>query len=81
MADTDRMERILALLLVNNLKGASQHEKIMQLNLAGFSNLEIADILELAAAEVAQSLQSTRKHLPALVRKRPRRKRAVTRGR
>ena len=40
----DRVERLLALLLLQQMKGASQGEKAMQLNRAGFSNTEIADL-------------------------------------
>lgn len=45
MEDTDRVERLLALLLLGQMKGSTQREKIHQLNLAGFSNVEIANIL------------------------------------
>lgn len=52
-----RIERLLALLLIQQMKGA-QREKALQLNLAGFSNAEIADLLQTTSAVVAQSLYS-----------------------
>jgi hypothetical protein len=42
----------------------TQREKIGQLNLAGFTNVEIADLLDTTAAVVAQSLYSTKKASP-----------------
>jgi hypothetical protein len=71
METNDRTERLLALILVGQMKDASQRDKIHQLNLAGFSNLEIADVLETTAEVVASSLYQKRKT-------RPRRKRTST---
>lgn len=61
MAERDRVERIMALMLLHAMKGASQQEKSVQLSLAGFSNYEIADLLQTTAAVVAQSLYTARK--------------------
>jgi DNA-binding NarL/FixJ family response regulator len=61
MATTDRSEKILALLLLNSLKGSSQQEKIVQLSLAGFSNLEIADLLQTTNTAVATSRYAAKK--------------------
>jgi DNA-directed RNA polymerase specialized sigma24 family protein len=61
ITDLDRTERLLALMLLNQMKGASQREKIIQLNLAGFTNVEIADILQAKTAVVAQELYATKK--------------------
>jgi len=58
---TDRSERLLALLLVQNMKGATQAQKSLQLSVAGFTNVEIADILGTTAAVVSQYLYMTRK--------------------
>jgi hypothetical protein len=55
----DRVERLLALLLIQNLKGTT--EKAIQLSIAGFSNVEIADILRTSNAVVAQVLYESRK--------------------
>jgi DNA-directed RNA polymerase specialized sigma24 family protein len=60
MDNEDRIERLLALILLNQMKGASQKDKVLALNLAGFSNIEIADILEITADKVAKSLYQAR---------------------
>ncbi len=52
----ERSERLLVLLLLQNLKQASLKEKIIQLNMAGFSNIEIAEFLQTTPAAVAQEL-------------------------
>jgi len=57
----NRTERLLALILVNQMKSASQRDKAIQLNLAGFSNVEIANILETTTAAVSQVLYEARK--------------------
>jgi DNA-directed RNA polymerase specialized sigma24 family protein len=56
---SDRVERLLALLLIQQLR--TQREKIVQLNVAGFTNTEIADLLETSAGVVASVLYETRK--------------------
>lgn len=69
----DRIERLLALHLIQQMKTSPQHEKALQLSLAGFSNTEIADLLQTRAAVVAQMLYTTRressKRRPAGLRK------------
>lgn len=60
MEQPDRTERLLALLLLQQMKGASQREKVAHLNIAGFSNVEIADILDTTAAVVSQALYESR---------------------
>ncbi len=57
----DRTERLLAILLVESMKGASQKEKAARLSLAGFSNVEIADLLQTSAQVVAQNLYTSRR--------------------
>lgn len=57
----ERVERLLALLLIQNMKGATKQEKAIQLNLAGFSNVEIADILQTSGQVVAQLLYVSRR--------------------
>ena len=59
-----RVERLLALLLVQGMKGATQQEKVVQLNAAQFSNLEIADILGIRAQVVAQQVYASKKSRP-----------------
>jgi DNA-binding NarL/FixJ family response regulator len=56
MAEIDRTERLLALILVQTMGGASQQSKIAQLSVAGFTNIEIADLLQTTTAVVATSL-------------------------
>lgn len=58
---TDRMERLLALLLLQHLKSAPQRERVLHLSLAGFSNTEIADLLQTTSAVVSQSLYEARR--------------------
>jgi uncharacterized membrane protein len=60
MAETERTERLLGLILVQTMGAASQAKKIVQLNVAGFSNTEIADLLETTTGVVAQSLYAAR---------------------
>lgn len=57
----DRIERLLALLLLQQMKGATQAQKAIQLNIAGFSNTEIADLLETSTKVVAQRLHEARR--------------------
>lgn len=64
MSDDERIEKLLALLLLNSLKGASIREKASQLSSAGFSNIEIADLLRTSAQVVTQSLYEARKKKP-----------------
>jgi hypothetical protein len=56
-----RLERLLGLLLLNSMKGLSQQEKAHQLNLAGLTNVEIADLLETSSQVIAQHLYARRK--------------------
>ena len=58
--DQERIERLLALILLNQMKGASQKDKVQALNLAGFSNLEIANLLETTSDKVKKSLYQAR---------------------
>jgi DNA-directed RNA polymerase specialized sigma24 family protein len=55
----DRIERLLALLLIREVK--TQREKIVQLNVAGFTNTEVADLLQTTSAVVNQELYAARK--------------------
>lgn len=56
-----RVERLLALLLLHSMKGVRQQDKAIQLNMAGFSNVEIADILQTSSKVVAQYLYVSRR--------------------
>ena len=61
MGSGDRLEKLLALLLLQQLKAAPQREKALHLSLAGFTNTEIADLLQTTAGVVAQSLYEARR--------------------
>ena len=61
MEKTDRTERLLALILLNQMKGLPQREKIIQLNIAGFTNVEIADIVETTTNNVAKEISGYKK--------------------
>jgi len=60
-ARIDRIERLQALSLIQGMKGVSQQEKAHQLSLAGFTNVEIADLLETSAQVIAQHLYARKK--------------------
>jgi hypothetical protein len=57
----NRVEKLLAVLLLNSIKESSVSKKATQLNLAGFSNIEIADLLETSPQVIANALSSNRK--------------------
>jgi hypothetical protein len=57
----ERIERLLVLLLLHSMKGTSQGEKVTQLNIAGFSNFEIAEFLNTTPAVVASLLYQSKK--------------------
>ena len=57
----DRVERLLALLLLQNMKTSSMATKATELSLAGFTNVEIADLLQTNTASVNQRLYEARK--------------------
>lgn len=59
--EIDRIEKLLALILIGQTKSSSMLEKISQLNVAGFNNVEIADLLQTTSAVVSQSLYVKRK--------------------
>ena len=61
MPAKDRVEALLALLLLQHLKAAPQREKALHLSLAGFTNTEIADLLQTTTGVVAQSLYEAKK--------------------
>jgi hypothetical protein len=61
MASVDRIEKLLAALLLHNMKGSPQRDKAVQLSVVGFSNVEIADLLQTSAAVVAQHLYEVRR--------------------
>ena len=58
---SDRIEKLLAAILLQSLKGLPQRDKAVQLSVIGFSNVEIADLLQTSAGVVAQYLYEVRK--------------------
>ena len=57
----DRVVNLLALLLLQQLKASPISEKASQLRRAGFSNVEIADLLGTTAASVGQAIYESGK--------------------
>lgn len=57
----NRTEKLLALLLLQNMKGITQAEKALQLSVAGFTAVEIADLLQTKASVIHQHLYTMRK--------------------
>ncbi len=61
METTDRVENLLALILVNQLRDKPLRERASILSAAGFSNIEIADLLNTTPATIAQVLHEHRR--------------------
>ena len=57
----DRTERLLALVLLQGMKGMTQAEKALQLSVAGFTAVEIADLLNTNTAVIHQHLYAMRR--------------------
>jgi DNA-directed RNA polymerase specialized sigma24 family protein len=55
-----RVERLLAYLLLEQMERAPQTRKVQVLSFAGFTNAEIAEMLQTTAAVVAQRLYEAR---------------------
>ena len=66
---SERTERLLVLLLLQSMKGTSQQEKIKQLNMAGFSNIEIAEFLQISPSAVATYFRRSEKSNKSGMRK------------
>lgn len=60
----NRLERLLALLLIQQMKDGTMKDKAEKLSLAGFSNIEIADLLGTTGPSIAQLLYEARKPKP-----------------
>jgi DNA-binding CsgD family transcriptional regulator len=58
--DFNRLERLLALLLLDQMKETSQQERIVALSRAGFANQEIAALLGTSGPVVSQQLYSAK---------------------
>jgi hypothetical protein len=60
LESADRIERLLALLLIHTMKG-TQADKALELSLAGFTNVEIGNLLQTTQGVVAQYRYTARK--------------------
>ncbi len=60
-SDLGRVEMLLALLLIQQMNSATKQERALKLSLAGFSNIEIADLLGTTGPVIAQLLYDARK--------------------
>jgi len=60
MSEISRTERLLAYLVLERMSERSQEYKASRLSRAGFSNPEIADLLETSTPSVAQMLYVAR---------------------
>ncbi len=54
-----RIERVLGMIVVNGMNGASKQEKALRLADAGFSRVEIADVLGTTVCTVGLQLYRT----------------------
>lgn len=63
MADepVTRTERLLAMLVLHNMAEASKVDKCVRLNAVGFSNSDIADLIDTSSGTVATNLSAARK--------------------
>ncbi len=66
---TDRVEKILTMLLLEQLGTAPQSRKIDVLLRAGFKNAEVATLLGTTAAVVAQTAYASKKTKPKAKKK------------
>jgi len=57
----ERIEKLLAMLLIHMMKGSSLAEKALALSLTGFTNIEIANLFKKTPATINQSLYEIRK--------------------
>ena len=60
-ADLERIERLLALILMHDMKDAPQGDRAKMLSRAAFSNSEIADLLGTTPGVVGQQLYELRR--------------------
>ncbi len=60
MEKGDRIELLLTFILLHQMKSAPQKDKVLVLNQVGYTNVEIANILEITSDKVAKSLYQAR---------------------
>jgi DNA-directed RNA polymerase specialized sigma24 family protein len=61
MADTERTDKLLAMVLMALMKDAPQKERAVALARSGFSPAEIAEFLGTTSASVSQQLYEARR--------------------
>jgi DNA-directed RNA polymerase specialized sigma24 family protein len=61
MEENNRIEKLLAMQLINSLAGKNMAEKAAQLSIVGFTNVEIANLLETNSGTINQLLYARRK--------------------
>lgn len=59
--ENNRIETLLAYILLNSMKEKGIADKALQLSLAGFNNVEIADLLDITTGSVGTHLYEKRK--------------------
>jgi hypothetical protein len=72
--DSERAEKLLAMILLHDMQDAPQAERAVALSRAGFGNPEIAELLGTTAAVVAQQLYSRRSRRSGTAGKKPARR-------
>lgn len=68
--NNERIEKLLALLLIENMRG-TQKDKAYKLSLSGFTNSEIADLLDTTPQVIATHLYESRKTKKKPKKKKP----------
>ncbi len=58
----ERIERLLTLILIENLRDRKTEDKVKILNTAGLSNIEVADLLNIKPQVVANYLFRSKKN-------------------
>ena len=61
MEENNRIEKLLAMQLINSLAGKNMAEKAAQLSIVGFTNVEIANLLGANSSTINQLLYARRK--------------------
>ena len=59
--NNDRIERLLVLLLLESMNDRPQKDKVVKLNIAGFSNIEIAEFIQTSPQVVATLIYESKK--------------------
>ena len=52
----DKVEGLLVAILLQLMKGATNVQKILQLSVVGYTNVEIANFMQLSSGEVNQAI-------------------------